>query len=81
MTDPTDLLIRKLPRGPAYHRLEAFLAMTAVLAYVRAIGRPVVLKPADAAKIQTAAMLRGVKLPLLSVRSAIERLMRPDVIR
>lgn len=53
------------------------MAQEAVLAYVRVLGRPVVLKPADAPRIQTAAMLRGVCLPLLAIRAAIERLMKP----
>ena len=75
--DVNTKLISKLPPGTPAHRLEAYLAMAAVLGYVRAIGRPVVLKPADAAKIQVASMLRGVNLPLLAIRTAIERLMRP----
>ena len=74
---PTDRLITKLPKGPPAHRLEAFLAMEAVLAFIKAVGRPLHLRPADAPRIQTAAMLRGMNLPLLAVRSAIERLMRP----
>jgi hypothetical protein len=74
--DVTTKLINKLPKGPPAHRLEAFLAMQAVLAYVRRIGRPVVLDPTDAPRIQTAAMLHGIRLPLLAVQSAIERLMR-----
>ena len=70
-------LITLLPPGPPHRRLEAFLAQEAVLSYVRTIGRPVALKPADALRIQTAAMLRGVCLPLLAIRSAIDRLMAP----
>ena len=78
MTDTTAKLISKLPKGPPHHRLEAYLAMAAVLAFIKAVGRPLPLRPADAPRIQTAAMLRGMNLPLLAVRSAIERLMRPD---
>ena len=72
-----DNLIAKLPPGPPLRRLEGYLAMEQVLAYVRIVGKPVVLRPTDAPKIQTAAMLRGVCLPLLAFRSAIERLTRP----
>lgn len=46
----------------------------AVLAYVRTIGKPVVLHSADALKFQMAAVLRGVCLQSLAIRSAIERL-------
>ena len=52
--------------------------MAEVLRYVRTIGRPVALQPTDALKIQMAAMLNGTTLPLLAIRSAIERLMAPD---
>ena len=51
--------------------------MEAVLAYVRTIGKPVALRPADAPRIHTAAMLNGTTLPLLAIRSAIEKLMAP----
>ena len=50
------------------------MAMEAVLTFVRTIGKPVVLRPTDAPRIQTAAMLNGTTLPLLAIRSAIERL-------
>ena len=52
--------------------------MEQVLRYVRVLGRPVVLKPADAPRIQTAAMLNGITLPLLAIRAAIEKLTRPN---
>ena len=42
------------------------------MSFARTIGKPVVFRPTDARKIQIAAMLRGVCLPILAIRSAIE---------
>lgn len=71
-------LTAKLPTGPPPHRLESFLAMEQVLAYVRqAPGRLVIVRSSDAPKVVMAAKMRGVTLPLLAVRAAIERLSQP----
>ena len=52
--------------------------MEQVLAYVRqAPGRLVIVRSSDAPKIVIAAKMRGVTLPLLAVRTAIERLSQP----
>ena len=68
----------KLPAGPPPRRLESFLALEQVLAYVRqAPGRLVIIRPSDAPRVVMAAKLRGVSLPLLAVRAAIERLSQP----
>ena len=68
----------KLPAGPPPHRLESFLALEQVLAYVRqAPGRLVIVRSSDAPKVLMAAKMRGVTLPLLAVRTAIERLSKP----
>ena len=71
-------LTAKLPPGPPPHRLESFLALEQVLAYVRqAPGRLVIVRSSDAPRVMMAAKLRGVSLPLLAVRTAIERLSQP----
>lgn len=68
----------KLPAGAPPHRLESFLAMEQVLDYVRqAPGRLVIIRSGDAPRVMMAAKLRGVSLPLLAVRTAIERLSQP----
>ena len=68
----------KLPPGPPPHRLESFLAMEQVLAYVRqAPGRLVIVRSSDAPRVMMAAKMRGVPLPLLAIRTAIERLSQP----
>ncbi len=71
-------LTAKLPAGPPPHRLESFLAMEQVLAFVRqAPGRLVIIRSGDAPRVMMAAKMRGVTLPLEVVRSAIERLSQP----
>jgi hypothetical protein len=75
MTLP-EILTHKLPPGPPWRRLELYLAMEQVLVYVRTIGRPVILRPTDAPKVGMAARMRGIPLPLLAVRTAIEQLTR-----
>ena len=71
-------LLAKLPAGPPPHRLESFLAMEQVLAFVRqAPGRLVIVRSSDAPKVMMAAKMRGVTLPLLAVRTAIEQLSQP----
>lgn len=71
-------LTAKLPAGPPPHRLELFMGMEQVLAYVRqAPGRLVIIRSGDAPRVMMAAKLRGVSLPLLAVRTAIERLSQP----
>ena len=71
-------LTAKLPPGPPPQRLESFLALEQVLAYVRqAPGRLVIVRSSDAPKVVMAAKIRGVSLPLEVVRTAIERLSQP----
>ena len=68
----------KLPPGPPPQRLESFLALEQVLAYVcQAPGRLVIIRSSDAPRVMMAAKMRGVSLPLLAVRTAIERLSQP----
>ena len=68
----------KLPPGPPPQRLESFLALEQVLAYVRqAPGRLVIIRSGDAPRVMMAAKMRGVSLPLEVVRGAIERLSQP----
>lgn len=71
-------LTAKLPPGPPPHRLELFMGMEQVLAFVRqAPGRLVIVRSSDAPRVVMAAKLRGVSLPLLAIRHAIERLSQP----
>ena len=71
-------LTAKLPAGTPPHRLESFLALEQVLAFVRqAPGRLVIVRSSDAPKVVMAAKMRGVSLPLEVVRGAIERLSQP----
>ena len=71
-------LLAKLPAGPPPQRLESFLALEQVLAFVRqAPGRLVIIRSGDAPRVMMAAKMRGVTLPLLAIRHAIERLSQP----
>ena len=71
-------LTAKLPAGPPPHRLELFMGMEQVLAYVRqAPGRLIIIRSSDAPRVMMAAKMRGVSLPLEAVRGAIERLSHP----
>jgi hypothetical protein len=72
MTPDTQTLIDLLPPGTPERRLEAFLAMEAVIGFMlRAPGEYVTLNLSDAPKVATVS-----RLPLLAIRSAIGRLER-----
>lgn len=71
-------LTAKLPAAPPPRRLELFMGMEQVLAYVRqAPGRLIIIRSSDAPRVMMAAKMRGVSLPLEAVRGAIERLSHP----
>jgi hypothetical protein len=72
MTPDTQTLIDLLPPGTPERRLEAFLAMTAVIAYMlRSPGEYVTLTLCDAPRVAIVS-----RIPLLAIRSAIVRLER-----
>ena len=77
MTPTIAALIALLPPGSPARRLEAFLAMEAVIGFMaRSPGEYVILRINDAPKVATVS-----RLPLLAIRSAIERLSRPQQTR
>ena len=72
MTPDTQSLIALLPPGTPERRLEAFLAMEAVVGFMaRSPGEYVILRINDAPKVATVS-----RLPLLAIRAAIVRLER-----
>ena len=72
MTPDTQTLIDLLPPGTSERRLEAFLAMEAVIGYMaRSPGGCVILKISDAPRVAIVS-----RLPLLAIRAAIVRLER-----
>ena len=67
-------LIALLPAGSPERRLEAYLAIEAVIAWVQNTpGRVGILRLDDASKIATVS-----RLPLLAVRTAIAKLIQPQ---
>lgn len=77
MNYTVERLIALIPAGDPLRRLELFLAFEVVIGFMLKMpGKVVSLTVQDAARVQMAAKLRGVSIPLLSIRTAIERLMR-----
>jgi hypothetical protein len=72
MTPDSQTLIDLLPPGTPDRRLEAFLAMEAVIGFmVRSPGECVILSLSDAPRVAIVS-----RIPLLAIRSAIVRLER-----
>lgn len=72
MTPTTTALIALLPPASPDRRLEAFLAMEAVIGFMlRSPGEYVTIDLSDAPKVATVS-----RLPLLAIRAAIVRLER-----
>ena len=70
-------LIKRLPQATPLRRLEAFMAMEAVIDYMlKAPGSFVTLRLSDAPRVQAASKMRGLSLPLLAIRGAIENISR-----
>lgn len=62
-------LIRRLPPGPPFRRLEIFLAVEAVQRYILASPHRTVRLSAP--HVQAAAKLRGLSLPLSAIGEAL----------
>lgn len=70
-------LIKRLPQAKPLQRLEGFMAMEAVIDYMlNAPGTVITLRVGDAPRVQAASKMRGISLPLLAIRVAIENLSR-----
>jgi len=72
-----DHLTALLPHGDPLRRLELFIAMEAVIGFMQRMpGQYVTMTIEAAPRVQMAAKMAGITLPLLAIRSAIERLIR-----
>lgn len=70
-----DELLKLLPSGDPMRRLELFLSLESCLAFaMNAPGKKVLISVNDAPRVAIASRMRGMPLPVLTIRDAIIRL-------